>query len=268
MMNKPLYWHSLLNCTRIIGRCEFDSHQGHQLKCIFWTIYQLYIINIYMKQTHCKYCNISFDGFKPTNISNHIRWCIDNPKHSKYVDNLNKTRSGITTNSKVLQAEATKQAHINGKYVEAQKKQKEYPPFKGKHHTVSSKLIMQQKALSSKHRRLRRKIQIYNGVLMDSTWEIELAKRLDDIGVEWNRPEPIPWIDNDGIIHNYFPDFYLPKYNIYIDPKNPLAYNVQKVKIDTLLRQYNNIIFLTDLKVIKEFNPCPCSLSDRRAKIL
>ena len=85
----------------------------------------------------------------------------------------------------------------------------------------------------------------YKGILLDSTWELKLAKRLDELGIEWYRPRPIKWKDKEGISHNYFPDFYLPKYNLYIDPKNKHAYDVQTEKIEILRETYPNILFLT-----------------------
>jgi len=73
--------------------------------------------------------------------------------------------------------------------------------------------------------------------------------------VKWIRPKPLQWLDATGLTHNYFPDFYLPDYNLYLDPKNPHAYNVQKEKIDILNKTYNNIIWLTSLEQIKSYKP-------------
>lgn len=49
----------------------------------------------------------------------------------------------------------------------------------------------------------------------DSTWEIILAKSLSENNIFWVRPER--FILTDG--RSYTPDFYIPEYNIYIDPK-------------------------------------------------
>ena len=82
-------------------------------------------------------------------------------------------------------------------------------------------------------------------VLLDSSWEERLAKLLDNKNIEWIRPkDTLKWVDKEGKSHNYFPDFYLPKYDVYLDPKNPQACRVQKEKLDIILEEYKNIIIL------------------------
>ena len=84
----------------------------------------------------------------------------------------------------------------------------------------------------------------YKGIMLDSTWELKLAKILDKIKIKWIRPDPIKWTDKKGITHNYFPDFFLPKYNLFLDPKNPYAIEVQKEKLDIILEKYRNIVII------------------------
>lgn len=69
-------------------------------------------------------------------------------------------------------------------------------------------------------------------ILLESSWELEIAKFLDEYKIDWIRPEYIKWVDSSGKIRNYYPDFYLPKYNLYLDPKNPYAMkqDVEKMK--------------------------------------
>lgn len=126
--------------------------------------------------------------------------------------------------------------------------------FTGRTHSKQTKIQQRESALKSPHRRLRKKMIEYNGIMLDSTWELELARRLDEQNIRWERPAPIKWIDEDGSIHNYFPDFFLPDHNLYIDPKNPYAYKVQEKKINQLKKQLTNLIFLTTLKDIQKFN--------------
>lgn len=73
----------------------------------------------------------------------------------------------------------------------------------------------------------------YKDVRMDSMWEVKLATFLDYHNIEWVRPQTsIPWTDTKQKQHKYFPDFYLPAYNIYCDPKNPIVLEQQKEKIE------------------------------------
>ena len=103
----------------------------------------------------------------------------------------------------------------------------------------------------------------YNGVKMDSSWELALAKRLDDLGVKWIRPTPVKWVDGNGLTHNYFPDFFLPDFDLYLDPKNPYAVEVQKDKIAILKKQLTNLVILYTIEEINKFAPVLAPVSTR-----
>jgi hypothetical protein len=76
-------------------------------------------------------------------------------------------------------------------------------------------------------------------VLLESSWELELANFLIEKNIEWVRPRFIKWEDSFGKIRRYFPDFYLPKYDLYLDPKNPYAMNLDKEKIEKISKKIN-----------------------------
>ena len=65
----------------------------------------------------------------------------------------------------------------------------------------------------------------YKCIKLDSKYEFEVAKELDDNQVKWERPTYFLWEDTDGVKHRYYPDFYLPEYNVYLDPKNDYLIN-------------------------------------------
>ena len=58
-------------------------------------------------------------------------------------------------------------------------------------------------------------------VLMDSTWEVAMAERLDHLKITWDRREDmkLPYLSKNGRKRNYIPDFYLPEYDTYIEVK-------------------------------------------------
>lgn len=61
-------------------------------------------------------------------------------------------------------------------------------------------------------------------VLLESSWELQLAEWLDLNNLYWIRPKPIKWFDDiSNRIRLYYPDFYLPTLDLYLDPKNPTA---------------------------------------------
>lgn len=76
---------------------------------------------------------------------------------------------------------------------------------------------------------------LYNGVYLDSSWELKLAKHLDDNNIKWTRPSFITYSDIMGNTKKYFPDFYLPKLNIYLDPKNPYGMIKDKHKLQQVM---------------------------------
>lgn len=74
-----------------------------------------------------------------------------------------------------------------------------------------------------------RKDILYRGVILNSSYEETVAKSLDQEGILWERPKPLRWKDQEGVDHYYYPDFFLPEYNVFLDPKNDyLIHNVNK----------------------------------------
>ena len=80
----------------------------------------------------------------------------------------------------------------------------------------------------------------YNGIKLDSTYEVKFAQDLDNNNIKWSRPTPLNWIDNSGKEHMYYPDFYIEEFNVYIDTKN-----------DYLINHINPKFGITDLEKIE-----------------
>lgn len=85
-------------------------------------------------------------------------------------------------------------------------------------------------------------------VLLESSWEKQIAEFLDNKEIHWERPDPITWVDSKLKTRLYFPDFYLPKYNLYLDPKNPYCMNRDIEK----MRKVSDVINVVygDVKII------------------
>lgn len=87
----------------------------------------------------------------------------------------------------------------------------------------------------------------YNGIKLDSSYELVVAKDLDKNNIRWERPNRIKYVFN-GSDHYYTPDFYLIDYDVYLDPKNDFLIeninpgtgikDVDKIK---LVEEQNNI---------------------------
>ena len=89
----------------------------------------------------------------------------------------------------------------------------------------------------------------YNGKRLGSSYELELAKNLDENGISWDTCTKIKYTDPNGKCRTYTPDIYLVDYDVYLDPKNDFLINnvnpamgfmdSEKIK---LVCEQNNII--------------------------
>jgi hypothetical protein len=105
--------------------------------------------------------------------------------------------------------------------------------------------------INTKRRNARgNKQSIYKDERFDSQWEVELAKFLDAHNIAWTRPDCIFWFDANNKQHRYWPDFYLPKHNLYLDPKNPIAIIKQREKLEIVSKQIS--LIYGNLKTIQE----------------
>jgi hypothetical protein len=76
-------------------------------------------------------------------------------------------------------------------------------------------------------------------VLLESSWEVEIANYLIDKNIKWIRPKPVQWLDPKGVERYYYPDFYLPDYNLYLDPKNPYCMSKDRKKLEIVKLKIN-----------------------------
>lgn len=87
---------------------------------------------------------------------------------------------------------------------------------------------------------------------MDFSWEVELAEWLDLNNIKWIRSRKIClfWKDEGGGLRRYYPDFYLPDYNVYLDPKNKYLQEKDKYKLDNIRSQNIRLLsgYLEDIK--------------------
>jgi len=196
----------------------------------------------------CKHCGSEFQlkDHPKGWMANHSRWCLMNPNRAEYRNALEKARA-----SKI---NFRNQYHF-GAVMSEETRLKIGASSTGRTHSEATRQQLRQKALASAHRRLKKGMVPYRGMMFDSSWEVALAKRLDRLDVEWFRPPPLPWVDEQGVAHHYFPDFYLPEFDVYLDPKNPQALRVQKAKVACLLTQYPNIMILHSLEACRTYTP-------------
>lgn len=200
----------------------------------------------------CNFCNKTFKNLN-TNPIIHIMSCESNKNSHKYIENFQ-----LSSKLQIKMASIVKNSHKEGKYVGAFQKGMQTRTKNGTlKHTQQSLENCRKAALKSNHQRVCKRTHNYtdkNGrtFKFDSKWEDALADRLDYLDVIWDRPKPIQWIDKDGISHNYFPDFYLPDNDLYLDPKNSYAEEQQKEKLEIVSKQIN-LVILRSLQECENF---------------
>lgn len=91
---------------------------------------------------------------------------------------------------------------------------------------------------------------------MDSSWEVECAKKLDALGVEWSRDPSIKlqYRSKKLKLRNYIPDFYLPEYDVYLEVKGYWTEAAKWKMKDVLARYPGKIRLLESLEDIENLN--------------
>lgn len=91
-----------------------------------------------------------------------------------------------------------------------------------------------------------------SSVYLQSSYEIEFANILEELDIEWSRPSPFKWVDENGDDHRYYPDFKVG--GIYIDTKNDYLAIVDLPKINAVKEQNNiDLRIVTKDKINKEY---------------
>ena len=188
----------------------------------------------------CVYCN---KEIIKKDIANHTRWCIKNPKRNEYILTLRNNKHPKHPKHPKTGKKGANQYTYGAKMSE-ETRERIGKASKGRLHSDNTKTKMSISARKSKHRRLVRHRIKYKGIWLDSRWELLLAQKLDELSIIWERPDPLIWFDSENKNHNYFPDFYLPQYDLFLDPKNEFAKRSQKKKLEIISKTYKNVVIM------------------------
>jgi len=98
---------------------------------------------------------------------------------------------------------------------------------------------------------------LYKGVWLDSSWELSLAKRLDELSIRWERDtgkHRFNYIDIKGKERKYYPDFFIPCFNLYIEVKGYWT-DETRHKMTAVKERHKHIkiLVLESLKEIETF---------------
>lgn len=98
------------------------------------------------------------------------------------------------------------------------------------------------------------KVKNLNNVefIVRGSWELNVAKRLNELGILWIKNQRIPYIIN-GVTKYYNPDFYLPLTNEFIEVKGWFK-DKDRIKMNYVVEQHADIrIFFINNSVYQVF---------------
>ena len=179
----------------------------------------------------CKYCNKSCKN-KNSLIQHEIR-CKMNPNKidvkSNFIQYNKDIKEGIIEKIYSNQYTKSKILGLPKPEIKEETRKKLSNAWKGKTHkeetkkkiSLAMKRVVKEKpeSYSSSNVNGRVKKVKYNNQIFDSSWEVIVAKFLDENGYEWYKPTngfEYFWENNT---HLYYPDFYIPSLNLYIEVK-------------------------------------------------
>lgn len=183
-----------------------------------------------MEEYKCKYCGKICKN--ANSLRNHERLCKENPNHqvSSFVE-YNKNRPGGCAWNKGLTKEIDERVRRYGEsYSKGVKSGKIIPWVLGKTKETDERIALLSKKVSDSvnervkrnewHKSLGKKKRVeYKGIMLDSSWEVIVAEYLDKNKIEWVQPTNGFEYILDGVTHKYYPDFYIPSIDKYIEVK-------------------------------------------------
>lgn len=176
----------------------------------------------------CSFCEKEGSS---NSISQHIIRCKLNPNKIEIKNNFikynNDLKSGLIKKENTNQFSKAKNENMLIEFSqEARRKLSE----KGKNRKLSEEtkikikksmmdaVIKYPESYSASNINGRTKKILYNGFIMDGSWELEVAKWLDNNKIKWTKKiKGFEYEWNGKRI--YYPDFYLLSYNVYLEVK-------------------------------------------------
>lgn len=198
----------------------------------------------------CKFCGKECKN--KNSLAQHEIRCKDNPNRLQKPCNIPRSACGWAKGlTKDTDSRVARGWTSTKKYYETHS-----GSFLGKHHSEKTKAMMSLRALENNYesRFGPHKSYEYKGIRFISSYELRVAESLDENYIEWTRPSRLPYVDDNGKHHHYTADFYLPYYDVYLDPKNDfLISNVNPVmgytdsqKIQWVMQQNNVKVIVLD----------------------
>lgn len=204
----------------------------------------------------CKYCNKivkSLNGLK-----HHEPYCKLNPNRKQHHDvspeanakkshvGWNKGKTKYTDDRIRMYGEKTSHLYKTGQLIHKRKKHTE--ETKKKLSNIRKQFLKDNPGSIHKYSV---KKHIYKNTIFDSGWEILFAQYLDDNNISWERPGVGFEYEFEQDIHLYFPDFFLPELNIFVEIKGYKQAR-DEAKWNSLINDHGCKLIIITLKEINK----------------
>lgn len=221
MINKYMKTTFCQLCSTEIKNCNFAKHsKSCDGQGPFWKRKRL----VSSSGLICMFC--AKESNNSNGHRNHERCCPKNPNRNYVNGMLGKV------SSKKGKTKETDPSIMQGSIKFKEKiKSGEYTPHRTPHTTECKERISAIMQTKMQNRYTASKRIEYKGIKFESSWEYEVAVNLDTNNIKWSRPSPLLYRDSSNQQRRYYPDFYLPEYNIYLDPKNDYVKKLDEDKI-------------------------------------
>lgn len=162
----------------------------------------------------CQYCGRECSKF---GLVNHERYCKSNPEKSEFIPPEGWRSEWSPERRERHSVKMKEVSKTSIKYDQSLY----WTPENRLAHSIKMKEAVKNypESYSSNNVCGRVKLKEYKGTKLNGGWELLVAQYLDENNISWtNKVNPIEYKWNDSI-HSYFPDFYLPEMDLYIEVK-------------------------------------------------
>lgn len=163
----------------------------------------------------CGYCGKECKNKK--SLNNHERLCKLNPNRQYTIFNNIAWQKAKGTNQFIK----AKKEGINIEVSTETRLKLKLSSSKHRHSEETKQKISKKLALNNHGGRC--KWYKYNNIYLQGTWELSVAKKLDQVGIQWIKTKQanhvLKYYDANNKLHHYNPDFYLPEYDCYLEIK-------------------------------------------------
>lgn len=106
----------------------------------------------------------------------------------------------------------------------------------------------------AKHSKYSKNVEYKPGIILESSYEVRTAIILDSLNIKWVKVRKGYVWDDNGKTRRYVPDFYLPDYDLFLDPKNDYLIKKDKRKIDSAMKLNNiKVVVLDKTQLTEDF---------------